>query len=274
MIFIIEFIRSVYFFILRVLIFIKNLKKYGRTLELEDQIVEDEETKYVNHIKTKFEKIVENRENDSFDLNMERIFYDKKDFVEYMKQENNPIEKIWKTRILIEKYPKGNIIMFYDAYKLGFSYYCDQTVVPYETLNIIAMKYVMTYQCLPFFIDEKCLPENYQSPLKIHYVEEKKEKKPTEVNHTFAKLRNYNSGEKSNPEKKSTEQPLSENKLRNKFIYLGNVRNFKICQVPAKKNSLNHFNSSLLDGLAKDNKAQKECMSYSDFKRKFQSLKN
>jgi hypothetical protein len=123
---------------------------------------------------------------------VETVFSDKKEFTEYMKTQNNEIETIWKTRILMENYSRGNIIMFYDAYKLGFSYYCDQNVVSYDILNAIAMKYVMTYQCLPFFIDETVLPEDYNLELKIHYVEDKKEKRSVDVNHSFAKLRNYN----------------------------------------------------------------------------------
>jgi len=267
MITIIEFIQFAYFFILDVLLFIKKIGNYHSILQVTNENTNvDKEREYVNHIKNRFEKIVENGENHPCDANMDRIFYDKKEFVEYMKQENNFIEKIWKTRILMEKYPRGgNIIMFYDAYKLGFSYYCDQSVVPYETLNVIAMKYVMTYQCLPFFVDEKSLPEQYDIPLKIHYIEEKKERRVSQVNHSFAKLRNYAN------EEQNLQNPTSENKLRNKFIYLGNIRNFKMCQTPPKKNSLNHFNSSLLNGLAKDNEAQQECMSYSEFKKKFQS---
>jgi hypothetical protein len=267
MITIIEFIQSVYFFIFDVLLFIRKIDKYRSRPQITDENNSvDKEKEYVNTIKTKFEKIVENKSNHPCDTNVDRIFYDKKEFIEYMKQENNSIEKSWKTRILIEKYPKGNIIMFYDAYKLGFSYYCDQTIVPYDTLNHIAMKYVMTYQCLPFFVDEKSLPENYENPLKIHYIEEKKEKRGVEVNHNFAKLRNYNN------EEQTIQKTTSENRLRNKFVYLGNIRNFKLCQTLPKKNSLNHFNSVLLHGLAKDNQAQKECMSYSDFKKKFQSV--
>lgn len=272
----IQYIQSIYFLILQILLdFEKSVHEILFQIEdenLDEEYEEvDQDTKYMNKYGTKFEEIIENRESNPYNSNVEQLFYDKKEFTEYMRNENNEIEKMWKTRILMENYSRGNIIMFYDAYKLGFSYYCDQNIVSYDILNAIAMKYVITYQCLPFFIDEMVLPEDYKVSLKIHYVEDKKEKRTLDVNHTFAKLRNYNVSTSSTENK--NENKKTEDKLRNKFIYLGNIRNFKICQTPIKKHSLNHFSSSLLDGLAKDNKAQKECINYADFKKKFEALK-
>ena len=273
----IQYIQSIYFLILQILLdFEKSVHEILFQINCENEPEDDDheeldqDTKYMNKYGEKFEEIIENRESKPHNSNVETVFYDKKEFTEYMKDENNQIEKIWKTRILMENYSRGNIIMFYDAYKLGFSYYCDQNVVSYDILNAIAMKYVMTYQCLPFFIDEMVLPEDYKVSLKIHYVEEKKEKRAAVVNHTFAKLRNY--GNVSTNEKNENKKKV-EDKLRNKFIYLGNIRNFKMCQTPIKKHTMNHFSSSLLDGLAKDNKAQKECINYADFKKKFEALK-
>jgi len=275
----IQYIQSIYFLILQILLdFEKSVHQLLFQINCENEIDCDEEevdqdTKYMNKYGTKFEEIIENRESNPYTSNVETLFYDKKEFTEYMKTQNNEIENIWKTRILMENYSRGNIIMFYDAYKLGFSYYCDQNVVSYDILNAIAMKYVITYQCLPFFIDEMILPEDYKVSLKIHYVEDKKEKRAVDVNHTFAKLRNYNATTSTYTTENKNENKKTEDKLRNKFIYLGNIRNFKICQTPIKKHSLNHFSSSLLDGLAKDNKSQKECINYADFKKKFEALK-
>lgn len=277
MIIIIEFIQSIYCIIFD--IFLQIQKSCYETLfqiendEQEDEYEElDPDTKYINKYKLKFENVLENRESSPYNTNVEQLFYEKKEFTEYMKHQNNEIEKIWETRILMESYSRGNIIMFYDAYKLGFSYYCDQNVVSYDILNAIAMKYVMTYQCLPFFIDEVVLPEDYKVELRQHYVEDKKETRSAQVNHTFAKLRNYTNASTSSVNENASQKRV-EIKLRNKFIYLGNIRNFKICQIPPKNYTLNHFSSSLLDGLAKDNKAQKECINYAEFKKKFEALK-
>ena len=197
---------------------------------------------YYSKIFDKFQKTDENN------YNIDAIFFNKKEFNEFMKTPNNSLESIWKTRILMESTPRGNIIMFYDAYKLGFSYYCDQNVVPYDILNAIAMKYVMTYSCYLFFIDQLILPGK-ENPLIMHYLEDKKESKK---NDSFIKLKNYTSVTKEQSiEKKET--------MKNKFIYLGNIRNFKIIQPIQKKNTINNFNSKLLDGITTN-------MSYNEFK--------
>lgn len=197
---------------------------------------------YYSKILDKFQKTDENN------YNIDSIFFNKKEFNEFMKTTNNSLETIWKTRILMESTPRGNIIMFYDPYKLGFSYYCDQNVISYDILNTVAMKYVMIYKCYLFFIDQLILPEK-ENPLIMHYLEDKKESKK---NDSFIKLKNYTS-EKKEPsiQKKET--------MKNKFIYLGNIRNFKIIQPISKKNTINNFNSKLLDGITTN-------MSYNEFK--------
>jgi len=162
-----------------------------------------------------------------------------------MRNPNTNIEKTWKSRIQITSTPRGNIIMFYDAYKLGFSYYCDQNVVSYDILNAVAMKYVMLYNCAHFFIDEVVLPDNIDCPLNIHYILDNK---------SIAKINTF----------KQINKKLIEQKkdiLRNKFIYLGTLRNFSICQ----KTQPEHigFNSSLLDGLTG---GQSERMNWAKFK--------
>ena len=150
---------------------------------------------YYSPVLEKFNKfILDDRENKN--NNIDPIFYDKKEFNEFMKTDKNSLESIWKTRIRIDFSPRGNIIMFYDAYKMGFSYYCDQNVVSYDILNAIAMKYVMTYNCYSFFIDELIISE--QNPLKKHYLEDKKEdnKSKQKKNDSFVKLKNYTSEKK------------------------------------------------------------------------------
>lgn len=205
---------------------------------------ENPEKIYYSKILDKFQKAHENNHN------IDPLFYDKKEFNEFMKTPNNSLESIWKTRILIESSPRGNIIMFYDAYKLGFSYYCDQNVLSYDILNTVAMKYVITYRCYSFFIDELILPGK-ENPLLTHYLEDKKETKKSD---SFIKLKNYTS------KTKTTSLVVKEKEImKNKFIYLGNIRNFKITQPIPKKNTINHFNSTLLNGITSN-------ISYNDFK--------
>jgi hypothetical protein len=192
-----------------------------------------EEQKWILPIKTKFLESL-NRENLSD--NIDPVFYDKSNFLTVMQNSENEMEKIWKTRILMVMSPHGNIIIYYDPYKLGFSYYSDQNVISYDILNTIAMKYVLTYNCLNFFIDEVVLP-NYKNPLKILFTDNEKlndQKQNSQTNNSFMK-------------KTKTNYQAEQILLRNKFIYLGNIRNFNICSKPKKVYSI--FISPLLEGL-------------------------
>jgi len=221
------------------------------------------EKEYYNSVLEKFQKyILEDGEKEK-NSNIDPIFYEKKEFNEFMKTENNSIETIWKTRILMEFTPRGTIIMFYDAYKMGFAYYCDQNVVSYDILNVVAMKYVMTYRCYSFFIDEFILPASYKNLLKVHYLEDKKETKLNNdnvssfKNDMFMKPKKYKTSNQIGKKEETMEK--IEEQMRNKFIYLGNIRNFKICQNIPKKGRMNHFHSNLLDGISQN-------LSYNEFK--------
>jgi hypothetical protein len=109
----------------------------------------------------------------------------------------------------------------------------------------------------------------------------------------FVKLQNYS---KENPNKKqiqitpkkqsmisnlfSFERPIQTQKMietnepekmKNKFLYLGKMNNFKITQMaPKKRKVLAKFTSSLLDNLQLDSNVQRERISYSDFKKSMQ----
>jgi hypothetical protein len=159
---------------------------------------------------------------------------------EALNDPDNEPEKQWRRRILIENTPRGNVYMFYDLYKRAFSYYCDQAVMPYHILNAVAMKYVLTYHCLNFFVDssvvgKKTLPE--KEP-------EKKRPEPININIDnkvpFAKLKNYNTASKRAEISKEDEKTI------NCFLYLGGVRNWSIIDKPKKTNPLNGFKTNLM----------------------------
>ena len=73
------------------------------------------------------------------------------------------IEKKWKSRILIDSTPIGNVIMHYDVYKHGFVYLSDQTI-PYTILCGTAMKYCIVFFCRDFFRDNQYIPDHKWSP--------------------------------------------------------------------------------------------------------------
>ena len=267
-----EFLSTIHFICLCFISVLLNIDSFFNTLKPYPLIKQplliqltplSEEEQFNENIKSKFLELIANNNNNNnnksksldYTQNIDEIFYNKTEFSEYMKNPDTQQESIWKSRIQMISTPRGNVIMFYDAYKLGFAYYCDQNVVSYDILNSCAMKYVMTYRCLDFFIDEYVLPE-YESntKLKAHYLDEPKKqqlvKDKTNKNNLqspFLKPKNINrNSEKAITHNKEQEQT----KLRNKFIYLGNIRNFIPCQ--KEKKTVVGFASVLLDGI--DNK--------------------
>ena len=249
----------------------------------------DNDMKYIHPLKTRFLRDISGGAAAAADLhnqNIVSVFYNKKEFGEIVASANNVLETEWRTRILMESTPRGNIIMYFDAYKLGFAYYSDQSVVSYDILNAMAMKYVSLYKCRDFFMDETFVC----SPLiKIHLLEEPK--KPVDLSggkvviggtsHSqkspFAKLRNYAKETKDTNTKdteKNTDEKVKEKnkekekeKNKNKFVYLGKMNNFKILQtLPKKRKVLARFTSPLLEGIKTDANVQRERVSYIEFK--------
>lgn len=209
--------------------------------------------------------------NADMNSNIDKEFYSKVEYSNVMKDVHNEFEKKWKLKTLIEQTPKGNIFMFYDPYKLGFSYYSDSQPISYAILNAVAMKYVRIYRCRDFFIDDETTPEKEPSPfIQIHMVDKKKTKnadknssgKSSFNDAPFAKLKNYKK------EKSTNAEPTKPARVyyRNKFISLGPVRNYSIIQPIKKENKLNGFQTNLLNGVTSESKLQTQVMNYKDFK--------
>lgn len=186
------------------------------------------------------------------------VFYSKKDFQFMLCDSKNRHETLWKTRILFTATPRGNIIMYYDVYKLGFAYYSDTQSIPYAILNATAMKYVRQFQCLDFFMDDRVFPEFHVSPLiSILLAEEKKNvenKNETSKNGVpkqgpFAKLKTYSKKTGEEPETKSTDGIVPKIYTTNRFICLGKIYNFKLLQHPPefKKFVVKEYTSKLFD---------------------------
>ena len=250
------------------------------------ETVLDASTKYIEKQKGQFLSKFSLPIIDDLSSNIDDVFYSKADFQELILSLDNSLEKKWKTRMLFESTPRGNIMMYYDSYKLGFAYSSDSTGIPYPILNAVAMKYVTVYRCFDFFMDDEITPEDKQSKLiKIHFQDEKKESAQTKQNDTtsdpklpkalkidnsaFAKFKNYSK------KTENTNVNSGENKkeyIRNKFISLGKLMNIEFTQPISTKNSryssLNGFQSKLLDNLDTETTLQKQVLSYKDFKKK------
>ena len=216
--------------------------------------------------------------------NIDPVFYVKVDFQSAIRDDNNVLENDWKTRILFENTPRGNVIMYYNPFKLGFTYYADQ-YIPYGILNAVAMKYVITYRCMDFFMDEVILPETKKSPLMVLLEEDKKddkkgdskEEKQADIEFKnklkgapFAKLKNYKKEDKKTVDNKTANDKSKEEKQkeRNRFIHMGKIQNYKFLKIPEKK-AANLFTtpSALVDSLHDNTGVQQSVFSYRDYKK-------
>jgi hypothetical protein len=278
---IIDTIINIYYNIL--FLFFRICLKMGIYTFEKTETYLDLDEKYINPIKMKFKKNEENQEI-NFNENIEHIFYDKKEFSICVSESNNILENKWRTRIIFESTTRGNIILFYDAYKMGFSYYSDQNIVSYDILNAVAMKYVTIFRCRDFFIDETI--RKTSSPfIELYLKDDTKKTIKSSDKSAFVKLQNYSKNIKTQSLSKDTmfsksmfsnvvlkekekEKVDEPEKMKNKFLYLGKICNFKITQTFPKKNKvLKKFSSPLLENIKLDSNVQRERMSYSDFKK-------
>lgn len=174
-----------------------------------------------------------------YNENIQKEFYMKEEYDKLIVQNSNILESSWKHRILIEDSPFGNIIMFYNSYKQGFSYYSDENV-PYVFLNAVAMKYVLKYFCRDFFIDNSIVPKSACSPfLHIHEIDKKKmnNNKIDVTKGPFAKLKTYKPEPKKTIGKDGMKQieEKTEDFIKNKFIGCGKIYQFSPLQSVPKK---------------------------------------
>ncbi len=223
-----------------------------------------------------------------YNSTIDPVFYTRDKYAEIMKLPENWVELFWRRRILFESTPKGNVVMFYDPYKQGFSYYSDQSI-SYPLLNAVAMKYVVQFRCRDLFFDQTQTPIDFPSALCVLQKEEEEkdmaEKKKTAnknglghliraKNGPFARLKSYSKSvdpivaEAASKISNVPKAPLSES-FKNKFIYLGRISNWKVLSPMKRKiakldGSVSRF---LLDGIEKNSDTQKQVFNYRDFKK-------
>lgn len=229
-----------------------------------------------------------------YNKNIDALFYDRSAYKKLMEESNNFLEKEWKSRILYETTPQCNIIMYYDVYKEGFVYYSDQTGIPYKLLNIVAMKYTITYRCIDFYIDEQFIPNNPSFMIMLIHNEEQSEndkkqkirKELLSMNEKINPSLNHSENSpfvkfKSSSKPNTVSEPINQtdhlkpiNYIRNKFIYMGKVNNFSIIQKPPinkQKNTPTMYGCGIHekeydDIFLKDMQSQNNVLSYKSFK--------
>ena len=169
-----------------------------------------------------------------------------------------------KNSIIIENTPKGNIIMFWNNKRETFTYYSDSTI-PYSILEVVARKYVITYNCKKLYINmfielelaEKKFLELNSLKLEKQVIEPITETtEPIKItpSNVFAKFKNYNKdnnknvaisldsskkANNSNPKNASVNTPIKEEKFvkerANRYSYEGKFCNYSFLQKVDKK---------------------------------------
>lgn len=263
-------------------LFMKIYYFFFKDTTVKPKTILEATTEFVDNKKTRF--IEQKEKMGSKNTNIDSVFYSKTEFQTTIADAENRLEKSWKSRILFENTPRGNIVMYYDPFKFGFAYYSDSNGIPYNILNSVAMKYVSLYKCYDFFLDNE-VTEDISPLYKIHFEEEPKkglpedgDKKPKTglEDAPFAKLKNYNKVSSKTKPKESVEseknspseqKPVTEY-IRNKFICLGKMVNFQILQKEKKTFKGNGFKSALLDGVSSESELQKTVLDYKEYKKR------
>jgi hypothetical protein len=137
---------------------------------------------------------------------------------------NNPTEKLWSSRILIvHTQTGGNIMMYYNCFKMAFAYYSDSQMLSNKDLYYAAMKYVVQFRCRDFLIDMEHYPDNKMIELlrqEDKQMQTKKKSVPT--------------SQKIKPTKQPKQvEPAYQ--FTTKFVRIGKMCEFNITQKPRDK---------------------------------------
>jgi hypothetical protein len=253
------------------------------------------EEEFLVKAKTHFDKSYQDPSHiEKYNENIDPIFFDTEKYSDITNVPNSELELSWRRRILFVNTPRGNVIMFYDSFKRGFSYYSDQHI-SYPFLNAVAMRYVIIYRCRDFFIDEQILPQEFQSRIlelfkkeDLETVSKKKEDGSGKIDTKagpFAKFKSYVKPSdpvssaavvknKINLPKIVDIKPpiITKDLMKNKFIYLGKTMNWNILNKISKKNQLVIPKSKLLSDLENNSDVQCRVFSYKDYKSKLSPL--
>jgi hypothetical protein len=174
-------------------------------------------------------------------------------------EEKNETERLWKTRILYESTERGNVLFYYNPYRLSFEYYSDAQIIPYKILQYVAKKYVSMNRCRDFYIDMVERPANKMvvvlrkeeeamksKKMKVNDITKLVDKELANKDNIFESLKEHRTalvptgspsaavtkgqGQKHLNEPK--EKPLE---FANKYVRLGKISEFNITQKPPKK---------------------------------------
>jgi hypothetical protein len=212
------------------------------------------------HVETQYEKTCKKyaefyrKESADENSNIDPVLYDFLKRKEIFVNVDNELEKQWKSRILIENTPRGNVMIYFNPYLLSYQYYSDEQIIPYKILEQVATKYVIMFRCKDFFIDPEKRPGNKILEVLQKEEDSLKSKKmkvnditkcvniQSESKDVFAALKDYRSEAKptelTNTDTKAdtkAKKKVEEPKFSNKFVRIGKMCEFNITQKPADK---------------------------------------
>lgn len=189
--------------------------------------------------------------NSDFD---EEEDYTKKYYEDFKKLENKELtdedKNLLKKRILYEKTPEGEVIIYYNNDTETFYYWCDNKNIKYIILNSVVYKYAIEYKCKSLCVDYLNEVNRNEKELEDQEKSKPEEKTSTNVNNDlndkekkiFVKFKNY----KQKMNTYNSEYLVTKNS--NRFSYKGNIEEY----YKSKNKNL---------------KEEKKNISYSDFKK-------
>jgi hypothetical protein len=196
-----------------------------------------------------FSIVKDNTKNeDKKEKNQEKYEDKYKNKLEQIEQRNLSNEELsnLKHSIIIENTPLGNVILFYNSEKESFIFFSDH-VIPYRYLEVIARKYVITFNCKSIYIEmDKELNEakerlETQKKVKEEQQQQRQQKQDNQLKPVYAQF-------KTNGVSKQTDIIVKEKS--NRYTRMGNFKDYNILQPIDKKITDKNLE-----------------MSYSDFKR-------
>jgi hypothetical protein len=256
-----------YYLIALVQFLIQLFKKYRKTyFPVPPLPLKQEETQFEKTSKRYAEFY--SKTTDDENSNIDAVLYEFDKRRELFEDPANFHEKQWKSRVLQENTPRGNVMMYYNPYSLSFVYHSDEQIIPYNILEQVAKKYVVIYRCKDFYIDMIARPDNKFLNVLQKEEDSLKSKKmkvdditkcvtaaatttnPIGSKDVFASLKDYRSTTNNAPpttlstpsvpsstmlDKKKKTDGSVETKFSNKFVRIGKMCEFNILQKPPNK---------------------------------------
>jgi hypothetical protein len=169
------------------------------------------------------EKKIEEKKEEPY----ENKYYDKFEDLECIELEEDYVKSL-KSNIIIEKTPKGNVLMYYDFEKESFIYYCDTKDISYLYLETIARKYAIQFNCKKIVVDIKKELEEARKEKPKEEIKKKENK-----NELFASFKDYN--RKGSGGSKTMNKKFIIRQNANRYSYRGKFNEYKYLQSDAYK---------------------------------------